>query len=474
VSYFRYFIMVTLILFIFKTENIYAFTIMVSSVSELTSSIHQALPGDTIIVKDGNYSIEGINIICAGTETHPIVIAAETIGGVEIKGSAGFNLDSSAAYVVINGFRFTHATGTAEIKVGAAHCKITHNIYECAPAGEGNKPYLSISGDDNEISYNTFQNKNTEGCMITVQGPDERGSEMAQRTWIHHNYFYNFEPTANNCSAIQIGLSTRSLSPANSIVEYNLFIKTRGENEGCICNKSCNNIYRYNTFGEGSTELSLRHGNYNEVYNNFFIGNTGVRFCGDNQKIYNNYFQGCSFAINCVNGDGVVPPKGNDKLTSHDRPDSNIVVFNTLVDNKRNFGMPARKNGLGATDITFADNIIQGGSPISISSPYKDPVWKGNIIWNTDNGEAGDILKGGYKWINPQLEKDSNGIYHIKSTSPAIEASSGSYSFVSKDFYGIKRPDLKTVGAQEYSSSIGKSIPLTVKDVGAFTNIKNR
>ncbi len=91
---------------------------------------------------------------------------------------------------------------------------------------------------------------------------------LRKRTWIHHNYFYNFEHTANNCSAIQIGLSTRSLSSAYSIVEYNLFVKTRGENEGCVCNKSCNNIYRYNTFGEGSTELSLRHGNYNQVYNN--------------------------------------------------------------------------------------------------------------------------------------------------------------------------------------------------------------
>ncbi len=102
---------------------------------------------------------------------------------------------------------------------------------------------------------------------------------------------------------------------------------------------------------------------------------------------------GCSFAINCVNGDGVVPPKGNDKLTSHDRPDSDKVVFNTLIDNKRNFGMPARKNGLGAADITFANNIIQGGSSISISSPYKEPVWEGNIIWNTDNEKLVIFLK---------------------------------------------------------------------------------
>ena len=41
-------------------------------------------------------------------------------------------------------------------------------------------------------------------------------------------------------------------------VEYNLFIKCRGENEGMVCNKSCDNVYRYNTITDGTRELSLR------------------------------------------------------------------------------------------------------------------------------------------------------------------------------------------------------------------------
>lgn len=450
--------------------SIYGKIIKVSSLTELTAAIQKAVAGDTIIVTNGIYTTSGtIGISCAGTPSNPILITAESIGGVEIKGTGGISLNSGATYVIIRGFKFTHNTGTTKINVGATHCVFTRNIFECAAAGTGNKPYLSISGDDNEISYNTFQNKKTEGPMITVQGPGS--SEMAKRTWIHHNYFYNFENSGyNNSSAIQIGLSGRSLSSAYSIVEYNLFINTKGENEGIICNKSCNNIYRYNTFGEGCTEVSLRHGNFCEVYNNFFIGCTGLRFCGDDHKIYNNYFVGCEYAINCVNGDGIVPPDGTDPLTRHDRPDRVKIYNNTLINNIVNFGMPSRTNGLGATDIKFANNIIYGGAQISISTPYINPVWEGNILWAMSGG-VGQIPEYGYQYIDPQLERDVYGIYHIKSTSPAINASVGNYPEVSIDIDGQSRIGIPDVGADEFSEEPIIFKPITLDDVGAFQGL---
>jgi hypothetical protein len=108
--------------------------------------------------------------------------------------------------------------------------------------------YCTVAGNDCEIDHNEFRTKNTEGEMLLVVGPGT--SEMAQRTWIHHNYFHDFKsPPANNCSAIQIGMSGRSMSSGWSLTESNLFVKCAGENEGCICNKSSDNTYRYNTFG---------------------------------------------------------------------------------------------------------------------------------------------------------------------------------------------------------------------------------
>ncbi len=44
-----------------------------------------------------------------GTADHPIIISAQSIGGEEINGVGSFVISKDAAYVVIQGFKFTHA-----------------------------------------------------------------------------------------------------------------------------------------------------------------------------------------------------------------------------------------------------------------------------------------------------------------------------------------------------------------------------
>ena len=444
-----------------RPGTLFAATISVNSISALQSAIHDASPGDIIMLADGVYTtIAPITVTSQGTASQPITITARTIGGAEIRGSSGFQINSPANYITIKGFKFTHNTGTAWIAPDATHITFTRNIFECASAGSGNKPYLRISGDDAEISYNTFQHKDTEGCMITIQGPGNSG--MAQHTWIHHNLFDNFEPSGeNNSSAIQPGLSGRSLTPAHALIEHNLFLDCRGENEGIVANKSSDNIYRYNTFGPGSREVSLRHGDRMKVYSNFFIGSTGLRFSGDDHQIYSNYFENCDVAINCTNGDGDV--HNGDDLRSHDRPDRVQIVFNTLVNNQTNYRMPGRSGGLGATNIIFANNTIQGGDPVSLDGTYVNPTWSGNILWNV---VGGDMPSNGYTTFNPQLSKDDNGIYHISSGSPAINASTGSYAYVTLDIDGHSRSANRDVGGDEYSTASVINRPLTVADVG--------
>jgi poly(beta-D-mannuronate) lyase len=386
--------------FIF-TLQLRAETVNVNSISSLQTAINNAKPGDRIIVANGKYeTTESIIIKCIGTSVNKITIEAEKTGGAEISGTNGFTLTAPASNVTIKGFIFTHKTGSFRIETGVTHCTITRNVFECVTAGsKGSKPYISISGDDNEISYNTFQNKKDEGQMISVQGAG--GDKMAKRVWIHHNYFNNFPNTGlNNCSAIQIGLSGRSMDSAFCIVECNLFERTEGENEGAICHKSCNNIIRYNTFGERSEECSIRHGNKSQVYGNYFINTTGLRFSGDDHKIYGNYFEGCTKAIVCQNGDGEV--KEGSKLTCHDRSDRVSITGNTIINCKTTYQMPSRENGLGATNITFNDNVIRGGSPVSIRGTYPGAKWKNNIIWNTTGG---DMPETGYKKTDITPEK---------------------------------------------------------------------
>ncbi|MEI7423851.1 MAG: polysaccharide lyase 6 family protein [Prolixibacteraceae bacterium] len=453
----RIFLSVIIVAGLLLTERCIAQnTVNVKDLTSLQLEINKAQPGTTIILKDGVYAAEKpILLNLQGKPDQPITISAATTGGVEIKGTSGFVVGESAAYIVVDGFKFTHEAGKTKIDAGARFCRFTRNVFECTGKG----PYFSVYGDDCQVDYNTFQNKSTEGQMISVQGPG--GSGMAQRTWIHHNYFHNFTPVSNNCSSIQIGLSGRSLSSAKSLVEYNLFSETRGENEN-ICNKSCDNIYRFNTFGEGCSELSLRHGNGCQVYGNFFIGSEGVRFYGHNHKIFSNYFERCNPAINIGNGDGIVP---RDKLTSHDRPDSVYVVFNTLVNNKKNIMMQGRNNGLGATCITVANNIIQGGSvAFKIDGNIVQPVWEGNLVWKTDG--TGNIPSSGYKEIDPKLIQQKAESAHIQNNSPAKGQSSGNYPFVKVDIDGQARSSKPDTGADQFLNSEAINHVLTVNEVG--------
>ncbi len=110
---------------------------------------------------------------------------AETPGGVEIRGTHGFTVSSPATYVTIDGFRLTHASGRNSIASGATRIRFTRNIFQCT----GDGAYLTVAGHDAEIDRNEFRNKSTVGNMIDVRGS---GSQIAQRVWIHHNYFHDF------------------------------------------------------------------------------------------------------------------------------------------------------------------------------------------------------------------------------------------------------------------------------------------
>ena len=104
-----------------------------------------------------------------------------------------------------------------------------------------------------------------------------------------------------------------------------------------------------------------------------FFTTPGLRIYGDDHCIFSNYFSGCNPAITIGNGDGEVADGA--KLTAHDRPDRILIAFNTLVNNKGNITLQARKNGLGATAVTVADNIVEGGpAAVSISGLLKKPV----------------------------------------------------------------------------------------------------
>lgn len=435
-----------------------AATRVVDSIDALQAAIGAAAPGDVITVKNGSYTTRApIKVTCVGTTGKSITIAAETVGGVELAGSHGFDVAKPAAYVVVRGFKLTHASGKNGIGGGTSHVRFTRNTFACV--GEG--PYLTVTGDDAEVDYNEFRDKKTLGNMINVTGT---GSQVARRLHIHHNYFHDFaNARGNGAETIRFGLSGLSMSKGEGLVEYNLFVRCVGENE-LISNKSCANTYRYNTFLDSpGAQLTLRHGNDCVVYGNIFRGLDGLRIFGDRHLVFSNYFEANTRGINLGNGDGEVADGA--KLTCHDRPDHCVIAFNTLVNNRVQYAMDGRKDGMGATHTTFANNLIQGGDTVAkIGGPNSGATWSGNLLWKT--GEAGDLPAAGAIKADPRLAPDANGIFRPQAGSAALGAAKGDFSAVTVDLDGQPRPAKKSIGADEPGDAPVVARLLTPSEVG--------
>jgi poly(beta-D-mannuronate) lyase len=393
----------------------------------------------------------------AGQAGKPITIAAETVGGVELTGGSGFKLIEPAAYVVVSGFKFTDTAGQILVGAGTSHVRFTRNTFQCT----GNGAYILDIGDDAEIDYNEFADKKTTGNMIAVGGA---GSQVARRLWIHHNYLHDFTASGTaNAEMLRFGVATVGLSKGEGVVEYNLFARCRGEND-LLSNRSSDNTYRYNTFIDSPTsQVTLRHGNDCLVYGNYLRNTEGLRIFGDRHQVFSNYCEGNYIGINI--GNGSQEPENGAVGAGHVRPDDCVIAFNTLVDNRTHYQLSRREpEPLGARGIVFAYNILAGGeTAVKIEGPYRDPVWKGNLLWHT---EPGAIPAEGFTQIDPLLVAGPDGVKHVQPGSPAIAAAVDPIPSVTVDMDGQPRPEKKTVGADEISDAPVCAHLLTPSEVG--------
>jgi poly(beta-D-mannuronate) lyase len=434
----------------------------VDSIATLQAAIIEAAPGETIVVKDGVYTVNAaINVVCRGTAALPITITAENIGGVEIAGTHGFKASAPAAHVVISGFRFTHAAGRAAVGDGTSHVRFTRNAFLCA--GEGHS--LSIVGDDAQIDYNEFGPKKSPGTMIAVSGT---GSQVARRLWIHHNFFHDFENDGSNgAEMLRFGLlSAHRLSVGSGLVEHNLFVRCRGVND-LISNRSSGNTYRYNTFLDSpAAHLTVRQGNDCAIYGNVFRNTEGVRLYGDRHQVFNNYLEGNYIGIAIGNGDAEISDLGDaGSPNSHDRPDGCVIAFNTFVENNTHYQMSKRSSSaLGATNTTFANNLLQGGAVAAkIDGPNAGAVWEGNLHWNV--AKLRDLPAEGQPNADPLLA-EADGIKRPQAGSPAIGAATGTFPGVTLDFEGQPRAEKKSIGADEPGIAPAIARLLSTSDVG--------
>jgi len=381
---------------------------------------------------------------------------AQHVGGATITGSGGFSIASSASYVVLSGFRLTGSLGLS-VPSGATQVQITRNVFQMA----GSVQYwLRVSGDDAQIDHNTFQHKATIGNFIEVIGP---GSTMAQRTWIHHNYFLDHSFSGENGGeSIRVGLSGRQHSAAYAVVENNLFEKCDGDLE-VISVKSTSDIIRYNTLRDSKGTITLRHGWDSLVEGNYLLGNeTGIRMYGNNHTVINNVIENSTGQALAIGGGEVRDDTTSG--TNHEAVDHALVAFNTFVNDKSSpIKMGDSSKEYQPSDVTVADNIVSGsGSALSLQGG-SSLHYQGNMLYGVS---AGALPSSGYVTANPKLILDSAGLYRLSSGSPAINAATGSFPAAALDMDGQTRSGTKDIGADEFGAGGPAREPLSPSDVG--------
>jgi len=273
----------------------------VRNFSEYNAVLEKLKPGDTLTMANGIW--ENVRLIFKGngTEENPMVLTAETPGKVSIEGESCLVL--SGSYLQVTGLLFTngHAPGKAVISFAqtpdnpATHCRVT----QCAVISYNqnerfNKDnWVAVYGKHNRIDHNYFAGKLNAG--VTVAEYLNHPNNQDNHNRIDHNYFGERKRLGSNGGeTMRLGTSTYSLVPSNTIVEDNYFEHCNGETEA-VSIKATDNIIRRNVFFECEGSLVLRHGNNNQIYENYFIGNgkfstAGLRIINTEHQVHDNYF----------------------------------------------------------------------------------------------------------------------------------------------------------------------------------------
>lgn len=483
-------------LFIAFLIGVTSFSQTVSSVTELQSGLRSASAGTTITIANGTYTNADLEIEATGTAANPIIIQAETPGGVIFEDNCRIKMGGE--FITLTGVVFTGNYSLSDSGADSYvisfnngsdcdNCTVTQvQIDDYNPSStDDDLRWVRVYGQDNEISYNTFINKTSIGSMLFNQ----RENGIEDRMKIHHNYFayrnqIGIADSANDIDVMRIGDSSKSLTNSSSEIYDNYFYEANGGEPEVISNKSSNNQYYNNTFENYLGSLSLRHGNDCKVYNNFFLNpgqnesyfNGGIRVEGERHMVYNNYIQGTNGTkqnsnskAGSLGGINVSAGQSEDNFVpnGYGQVINAIIVNNTFVNCDQGLRIGPDSGGanqdLAPDSITIANNLfVNCGEYIEEERPATNSIYTGNMFEGNGSEITGFSSESGL--LSSTI--DADGYYPIIASSPAVNASVGDYSvYFMDDAFASSRIGAFDVGAQEYGATIVKG-PYTQSDVG--------
>ncbi len=444
---------------------------LVDSPNALRTAMTTAAPGDTFVVADGIYDNVYWLIVGEGTEEAPITIRAETPGRVISTGRSRMSIGGQ--HMVIEGFVFTDGgvPGGNVIEFRTSTSQLAHHVRltQCAVINY-NMPgtrtfYVSIYGTHNRVDHCYFAEHNQNGVTLVVWLPASvpAGQDEGVYHRIDNNHFADrIDGGENGWETIRIGTSATSMQSTRVIVEKNLFSRVDGEIE-IISNKSCENIYRNNTFFHSQGTLTLRHGDRCVVDGNYFLGGRvprtgGIRVIGEDHLIMNNYIAGTTgrdgAAITVYAG---VPDSPlNEYFAAHNA----TIAFNTFYFIEGPFlslatGFGSRDRTVLPENLVFANNVMIAGTlttgPFVVGEEIPSHFFEGNLF---EGRALGLSSPDGFSEATLfTTHAFADGILRPRANSPVVGAAVGDYPDVIEDIDGQPRTEPKDAGFDQRSSA---------------------
>ncbi|APU98781.1 hypothetical protein BV902_22580 [Sphingobacterium sp. B29] len=407
-------------------------------------------PGDTVIMKSGQWTNQELTFSAQGTKQQPIVLMAEQRGAVIMKGTSSVSI--TGQWLVVDGLVFqegyTTGKNVVDFTSSSSNCRLTNTsiVDYNPPAATTDYRWVSINGSYHRIDHCYLKGKTHQGPTMVVWGTSK---PMKHR--IDHNFFGERAAVPDNGGeTIRVGTSDWSMTNALTTIEDNIFQRCNGETE-IISNKMGADTIRNNYFYESQGTLCLRHGNGSAVYGNYFVGNGnsaagGIRIIGEDHLVYNNYFQnmagtGQKAALAIMDG---VP---NSPLSGYFQVKRVKVVANTMIKCKQSFDIGSGKGGnsrtLPPTDGHIANNVVSQSAQSTMLTFTDQPVnfvYQGNIVFDVPTSQQ---LPAGFTRVNPQYTLTTDGIYEPTSSSPVLGAFVGNYPFAAAADAGAPKLDTK-------------------------------
>lgn len=396
---------------------------LVRNMEEFNQAVDSLRPGDKVILANGTWTDVELSFRANGLPGQPIELTAEEPGDVIITGQS--NLRFSGEHIIVSGLVFRDGyTPTSEVisfrtskEALANHSRVTNTVIDdfSNPERLDSDIWVSIYGKNNRFDHNSLLNKGNRGVTLAVRMNTQASRENGHV--IEYNYFGPRQILGSNGGeTLRIGTSHFSREYSNTIVRNNYFDRTNGEHE-IISNKACGNEYRDNVFFESQGTLTMRHGHYTLVENNYFLGNRkpntgGIRIINENQTVRNNYMYGLTGhrfrgALVIMNGVPNSPLNRYDPVVDSNM-DRNIVVESDFIQLAAGSDEERSAPPVGST---MHQNIIVSKTnldPFTIYDDVSGISFEGNVL--NEEVEVPVEIAGGFEKVPYSVAENEYGL----------------------------------------------------------------